>query len=325
VIDYRTFRNTDPPLLIELWNSAFRGRGAVQFASASPLEYFVLAKPYFDPAGLIVAAEGGVAVGIAHAGFGPNGAESDLNTSAGVTCVLGVRPTHRRRGIGSELLRRCETYLASRGAREWLAGPHWPLSPFYLGLYGGSDLPGFLASDADAEPFLLKHGYQAGATTQVLHRRLGRAPVVVDGRFPALRRRYEPQLAPRAGKRSWWRECVLGPLEPLEFCLVDKTTGQVAARSEVWEMTGFRWRWNEPAVGVLGVTVHEGLRRQGLARFLLAQMLRQLQDQYFTIAEVQVAETDEPALRLFRGLGFEPVDRGRVYRKQPVSASPTSA
>src|SRR4051812_14861760 len=164
VIHYRSFRNDDPPALVQIWNEAFTGRGAVKLAHSSPLEFHVYAKPYFDPAGLILAVDEGVPVGFAHAGFGPTPTQSAVGTEAGVICAIAVRPSHRRRGIGTELLRRTEAYLQVRGARAMQAGQRWPLNPFYLGLYGGSDLPGFLASDTDAEPFLTRQGYRVSET-----------------------------------------------------------------------------------------------------------------------------------------------------------------
>src|ERR1700730_4195185 len=109
VIHYRSFRNDDPPALVQIWNEAFTGRGAVKLAHSSPLEFHVFAKPYFDPNGLILALDDRVPVGFGHAGFGPNETQSALGTATGVVCMLGVRPSHRRRGIGSELLRRCES------------------------------------------------------------------------------------------------------------------------------------------------------------------------------------------------------------------------
>src|SRR5438067_1190395 len=81
-------------------------------ATPSTLEEYVFAKPYFDPAGLLLALEDGVPVGFAHGGFGPGADESALSTGTGVVCAVGVRPSHRRRGLGAELLRRCEAYLA---------------------------------------------------------------------------------------------------------------------------------------------------------------------------------------------------------------------
>jgi ribosomal protein S18 acetylase RimI-like enzyme len=315
VVYYRHFRNDDPPGLAEVWNEAFTGRGEVRLRHSSPLENYVFAKSYFDRAGLIVAVEDGKHVGFAHAGFGPNETQTALCKANGVLCTIGVRPSHRRRGIGSELLRRCENYLAANGARVFYAGPRAPFNPFYFGLYGGSDLPGFLESDADADPFLRQHGYHAHATTVVFQRSLVEPLQIADGRFPALRRQFEVRIAPKRGTGTWWQESVLGPVETVEFFLEDKTTAEVVARTSVWEMDGFSWLWNQPAVGIVEIEVREALRRQGLAKFLLTQLLRYLQEQFFGLAEVQADEQNQPALNLFQSLDFQLVDAGRLYKK----------
>jgi ribosomal protein S18 acetylase RimI-like enzyme len=226
-----------------------------------------------------------------------------------------VRAARRRRGVGTELLRAAEHYLTSRGSTTLHAGPLWPLSPFYFGLYGGSDLPGFLLSDPAAGPFLEHHGYQAVKTTLVFQRRLDDSVSIADPRFAALRRRYDVKIIPRTGAGTWWYESVLGLLEPVEFRLEEKLSGMPAARAVVWEMEGYSWRWNHPAVGVLEVQVRTELRRQGFGRFLLTQVLRRLQEEYFGIVEVQTPERNPTAQALFQSLGFEQVDTGHVYRR----------
>jgi ribosomal protein S18 acetylase RimI-like enzyme len=316
VVTYRSFRNNDPPALVEIWNEALGGRGSVRLRNSSPLERFVFAKPYFDPDGLIVAEEGGVRVGFAHAAFGANDQESDLDRTSGVICLLAVRPSYRRRGIGSELLRRSEEYLRKAGAQSIFAGPMRPLNPFYLALYGGSEMPGFLESDQEAGPFLTRHGYRPWDNCLVFHRKLDQPINVADGRFPGIRRRYEVRALPQIPIGTWWQECVLGPLEPVEFRLEEIESGHPVARAAAWEMEGFSWRWNQPSVGVVDLAVREDLRRQGLAKFLLAQILRYLKDQYFGIVEIQTMERNEPAVKLYRGLGFEQVDIGHVYRRE---------
>jgi ribosomal protein S18 acetylase RimI-like enzyme len=279
------------------------------------LENYVFAKPYFDPAGLIMALDENGPVGFAHAGFGSNGPASGLDQHLGLVCLIGVRPSHRRQGIGSELLRRSEEYLQSRGAQSLRAGPMAPCCPFYFGLYGGSDLPGFLGSDTAAEPFLARHGYHVEHNCLVLQRALSQPITIADGRFPALRKRYDVRIVPRAGPGSWWEECTLGPVELVEFHLQDKTTNEVVAQTSVWEMDLFSWRWSQPAVGIREIKVAPELQRQGLAKFLLSQMLRYLQEQYFGLTEVQVPDQNPAALQLFHGLGFEQVDWGRIYQK----------
>jgi ribosomal protein S18 acetylase RimI-like enzyme len=315
VIQYRHFRNDDPPGLAAVWNEALSGRGEVRLRHSSPLENYVFSKPYFDPAGLIVAVDDKVQIGFAHAGFGPNERETALSKANGVICAIAVRPSYRRHGVASKLLEQCENYLATNGARQLFAGPMPPFHPFYFGLYGGSDLPGFLTSDEGAEPFLQRHGYRVHGTTLVFQRSLGDPLTVADGRFGALRRRLELRMAPKSGAGSWFRECVQGPVEMVEFLLVDKTNGDIVARAPVWEMDGFSWRWNQPTVGILSTEVREDLRRQGLAKFLVIQLLKYLQEQFFALVEVQVNEANQVAIHFCQRLGFQQVDVGRLYKK----------
>jgi ribosomal protein S18 acetylase RimI-like enzyme len=315
VVQYRTFRNDDPPRLAQVWNAACTGRGTVQLRHSSPLEHFVFAKQYFDPAGLVLALDGPTPIGFAHAGFGPTSDGGKLSTDKGVICLVGVVPSHRRRGIGSELLRRCEDYLRQCGATDLYAGGMAPLNPFYLGVYGGSDSPGFLLSDAAAEPFLARHGYRTHDVCQVFHCRLNHSYNVVDARFANLRNRFDIRAQARGRPTSWWQAAVLGPSEMLEFSVEEKTTHDIFGRVSVWEMEGFSHRWNESVLGLVDVEVREDNRRQGLGKYLLSQALRYLRDQYFTLAELQVHESSEAGRRLCQSLGFKQVDTGRIYRK----------
>ena len=316
MVEYRSFRNTDPPRLVEVWNDAFTGRGAALLPSSTLLERFVFSKLTFDPAGLIVAHEGNTCVGFAHAGV--VSAES-APPDAGVTSLIGVRRTARRLGVGAELLRRCEEYLRGKGARTLYAGGYWPLDPFYMGLYGGSASAGFLRSDENAEPFLLHAGYRVARRVLVLQRSLEQPVKLFDPRFLTLRQRYEVRLDAPRSLHGPWRESVYGAVDPLEATAVDKQSGEVAARTLLWEMEGFSWRWQRPAVGIFDFEVEPALRRKGLGKFFLVHLLRQLQEQFFVVAELHIDEKDDIGLRIVRSAGFEQVDTGQVYTKDPLA------
>jgi hypothetical protein len=149
----------------------------------------------------------------------------------------------------------------------------------------------------------------------VLQRALTQSIQVVDGRFSDHRRLYDLRIAPRLRASPWWEECVLGPVEIVDFRLENKNTGEVSAWLSVWEMDLFSWRWNQPSVGLLQIEVQGPLRRQGLAKYLLTQTLHYLQDQFFGLSEVHIKPNDAPALKLFHTLGFEEVDSGQQYKK----------
>jgi GNAT superfamily N-acetyltransferase len=84
----------------------------------------------------------------------------------------------------------------------------------------------------------------------------------------------------------------------------------------VWELEGYGWRWGAPAAGILDIQVRPDLRRQGLAKLLIAQILRFVQDQFFGIAEVHAPADRPDAIALCQSVGLEQVDVGTTYLKQ---------
>lgn len=312
VVEYRTFRNTDTPRLVAVWNETFTQRGAPRLVNNSLLERYVLAKPIFDPKGLAVAVLDGKVVGWAHAGMSRNPFNAQ---PVGVICLLGVRPPLRRQGIGSELLKRSEQYLRERGAQTLSAGGHWPNNPFYMGLYGGCESPGFLQSDALAEPFLAKHGYRIEQKIHVLQRKLDQPMKMFDPRFVPMRGRYDLQFGSPRRLMSGWHELVHGWVDPLQFVLHDKQTGGWVARTLVWEMDAFSFYWQRPTVGVFDFEVNPPYRRAGVGRYFLSLIMKYIQEQFFTLVEIQLEETNVPGQDFLRSLDFELVDTGQVFAR----------
>ena len=319
VISFRSFRNTDPPALADVWNESHPARSAYPLRTPALLERWVLSKPYFDPDGLIVAvdeSDNGKVVGYILAGFGPNEDLTALDRTNGVICSLAVRPDARRHRVASQLVHKAEEYLTSHGSTVLRAGPRWPYCPFGFGLYGGTNCPGFLASDTGADPFFRSLGYEPAGTTLVFHKKLDAPISIADGRFGLLRKRYDTQVLRAAGVPSWWHDCVWGTLEPVEFRMLDKLANNfLAARAVVWELEGYGWRWGFPSAGILDIQVRQDLRRQGLAKLLVAQVLRFLQDQFFGVCELQAPSEDAPLVGLCKAATMEQVDVGTTYIK----------
>ncbi|MBX7103081.1 MAG: GNAT family N-acetyltransferase [Gemmataceae bacterium] len=264
---------------------------------------------------MILAFDGETPLGFIHVGFGPNDQQTALDHSTAVICAIAVRPGFRKKGVGTELLNKAEAFARDAGAKVIIGGAARPLNPFYFGVYGGSDAPGFLKSDPTIGSFLEKHGYVERDRYSVLQRRLEVPITVADARFPQLRKRFDVTIQPRTGLGSWWQESVLGPVDPVELRVEDRATRQTAGRALVWEMEGYSYRWNSPAAGILDLNVREDLRRTGLGRFFLAHLLRYLQEQYFGICECQAHSGNAGALRLLQSMGFAPVDVGVTYIK----------
>jgi ribosomal protein S18 acetylase RimI-like enzyme len=312
VVEYRTFRNTDTPRLVAVWNETFTQRGAPRLANNTLFERYVLSKPIFDPKGLMLAESNGAIVGWAHAALSQN----PFNTNkVGVTMLFGVRPAHRRHGIGAELLKRCEQYLRGKGAETLHVGGHWPNNPFYMGLYGGCDSPGILQSDPLAEPFLVKHGYRVDQRIYVLQKKLDQPLRMFDPRFVSMRGRYELQFGSPRRLLSSWHELVHGWVDPLQFVMNDKQSGGWVARTLVWEMDAFSLSWQRPTVGIFDFEVNAPYRRTGVGRYFLSLIMKYIQEQFFTLVELQLEETNEYGLNFLRSLDFEHVDTGQVFTR----------
>ena len=315
-IVYRTFRNTDPPQLVDIWRSQPPERALVQPMSVMLFDQLILAKQYFDPAGLIVAWDGDTAVGFAHAAFGPSDDGSQLATEMGVTHLVMTRPHYQRRGIGRELLSRAEEYLRSRGAGVLYAGGVGHLNGFYLGMYGGSEMPGVLDSSRAAQQFFLAAGYREIDQTLVLHRETATFRPPVDRRVMQLRRTAAVRAAMDPPATSWWDACTMGIFAQARFDVDLKQPATTSvARVSFWMMETMSAAWGCHAAGLVELSTNPEFRRQGLAMYVIGEAILELRNHNIALVETQTMVHNTAALELYKKLGFTEVDRGRVLRK----------
>ncbi|HEY1601187.1 MAG TPA: GNAT family N-acetyltransferase [Pirellulales bacterium] len=316
MIQYRSFRNYDTPQLIDVWRAQPRERGLAQPVSVELFEQIVLSKPYFENDGLILAIDEGVVVGFVHAGFGPTDDGRGVNHRFGVTSLLLVRPNYQQADIGQELLARSESYLRGRGAEVLYAGGIRPLDPFYLGLYGGSELPGVLASNQFANGVFQAGGYLEIDRVIVLQRELTGFRPPVDRVQMQIRRTSVIEETCDARPRSWWEACALDHFQVVSFDLVERDETRPAATARFWILESFAAGWGVQAAGLYELEVAADRRRKGIATFLLADAFRRLVAQGISLIEVQTMTGNAAALALYRKLGFREVDQGIAYRKQ---------
>ena len=247
MVHFRKFRNQDAPGISQVWNESLTGRGAPRLRHSSLLENYVFSKTYFDPKGFFIAQDGDKIIGFAHAGFGPSSNGSSLDRTTGVTSLIAVSPAHQRKGHGSELLRRAESYLREAGSRVLQAGGSWPESPFYFGPMAGRFLR--TVQRRGRASVLRKHGY-------VPARRSWCGSVIStsrwpsDGRFAGFATMRSASSA--SGVTSWYEECVLAR-SVLRFRAGRQS--QRRWRDLVWEMDGIGYKWQMPAIGIVETVV----------------------------------------------------------------------
>lgn len=320
MISYRPFRNTDPPALARIWRAQPPLRGRAPEMSAFRLEELVLSKPYFDPHGLIVAAEHDEPVGFVHAGFGPTDDLSALARRQGVVSMLLVQDDARHDEIANALLGQSEAYLRQAGAESFIAGGAGVNCPFYLGLYGGSRLPGILDSDTALRDFYLRHGYTPSDHVSVLHRELASFRPVTDRTQVQIRRSTQLEIVEDPPARNWWEACTLGCYEQIAVRMEPKDQGQPWASARFWSMGPLGQSWGVNAVGLIDIEVDPSRRGGGVATCLLGESLRPLAQRGIALVEAQVSDSNAAALRLLRRLGFVQVDAGTVLTKNVTGA-----
>lgn len=315
MIRFRPFRNTDPPALCEIWRSQSPRRGLTSSVSPILLDRYVLSKPYFDRFGLIVAEDDERPIGFAHAGLGPEIAGGN-QSERGVLSMVMTRPTRQTETLAHELIGRAEQYLRDNGVRQCTAIGSGNLCPYYLGLYGGSALPGVLQSDSGLHTTFTDCGYEPQAELIVWQRQMATFRPPVDRKLMQVRRQFivEPQIDPPA--RSWWDACIFVGHDLTEFAIRQRSSGDRVGRALFWEMEPIASSWGVHAAGIVDISVEPDYRRRGLATFLLGESLRQMQSQGVTLVEVQSNADDLAAQGLLLKLGFTPIDRGTLLVKQ---------
>lgn len=315
MIRFRPFLNSDSPGLAMVWNSQPPLRGRLSRMTPAILEQYVLAKPYFDPRGLIVAVDDGTIVGFVHAGFCPGERAGELDRTSGLICQLLVHPQAATSPVATELLRRGEDYLRGDGAAGFLGGAAGSRAPYYLGLYGGCNLPGVLVGDSAMIAALRETGYVEHHHYRVLQRELSGFRAPVDRQLVQLRRQFRLAQAAESPSGSWCEACTYSWADPLRFAVMNLNTDEVLATLMFWDMEPLSSSWGIRAMGLLEARCETACPQENLLPCFLGEAMRLFQEQGMALVEVQAAEPETALIEGCWRLGFREIDRGIQFRK----------
>ncbi len=318
VFRFRPFLNSDPPHLAAIWRSQPPQRGLLQPVTAPLLEYGVFSKLHFDRQGLIVALRDERPVGFVHAGFGPSDDGLSLDTSMGTTHILMVDAAERETTLPDELLAASEEYLRNRGATVIYAGGINPLNSFYLGLYGGSEIPGILQTDVLFQAACMRRGYQEIDRVRIMQCDLVRVRPPVSRELRLIKRTMQAVETIDPPPKTWWEACVWGSLQRDVFQLVETPGGRIVAEAAFWDMQPLSAGWGMSTAGLFDLYVPLELRRRGYASYLLGEAIRVLRRRGVATIEAQTMASNEASTAYYAKLGFTEIDHGVVYRKPPM-------
>ena len=314
-MQYRSYHNSDPPRLHQLWHSCGLGRNAAEGFSCDVYELFACSQPYFDRKGLILALDGDRVVGYVHASFAVNSTETALDPKQGIIAAIMVHPAYRRKKIGTELLRLAEQYLQTRGSASIEAGGGLNRNGFYCGIYGGLEPSGFCGSAAAWKEFLGASGYGPGEETFVMRRDLLESRDPVNAKLLRHRRHLNLVITDRPSQESWWWFVRFGHLDSLRFELQEKANKEVVASGQIIGMDLFIPKWGVRSVGIREIFVPESQRRHGYAQALVLEICRRLRGESVQLVEAHVRSDARPVIDLFTSAKFELNDRLVTFRK----------
>jgi hypothetical protein len=279
-------------------------------------ENIVLAKPYFDRQGLIVACDGARPIGFVHAGFGPKADHQAVDYSEGTICQLLTVSHPQQPTTALELLAAGEDYLRKHGAKTLYAGCATPFNPFYLGLYGSSKVPGVLTSDLPARELFSAGGYVDAATRLLVHRTISEYKPPITGQYLQVKRKFVVTQVGEVLPRNWWDNCVWSNAVWQRFQLAARESAEPLIAATFWEIQPLSQAWGVRTIGLVSIEDTPEARAAGLTLFLLSEAIRNFSEQKLASFEAQCAVEDTTLVAIYKQLGLTEYDRGMLLRKE---------
>jgi ribosomal protein S18 acetylase RimI-like enzyme len=256
------------------------------------------APSYFDPAGLLIAYRGERPVGYAHGTFGkPVAPGAGLNYGVGNVRALFFPPDDVE--AGRVLLDHLLAYLTGRGATDLQGWGSFAGYPFYRGLYLGTE-PVLSTSHAQAIIRLVQAGFSVNQYSIFLKRPMEALPPAASASPPV-----DLAEAPLGFSTTWDAETWAG-LEPMQTTAWrgDRQVAQIT-----WALLhDLTPKHGRPVGSIAALRVDDNCRRQGIARTLVLEVMRQCY--HAGAREVAVATTQENtgALHTYYACGFEEIE-----------------
>ncbi|EAQ77078.1 hypothetical protein [Blastopirellula marina] len=306
LIEVRRFLNSDPPKLVEIWNSQPLGAQLAQPMTVGSMETYVFAKPYFRPETCLVAVDQGQIVGFAHVALARDlnhQIESAAYAYLSLTLVAGHADYA---AVTSALLDQAESMAKEAGAAQLITGGAPPLGPFYFGLAGGSHNLGVPSTFEVLRQQLDQRDYQVVGEYLAMRSNIHGFRPAVSREMMQIRRSFSVEANFSPPPLDWLNSCIYMHFERSQFDLIPKLNSAVAASATFIDLPHYSQLWGVHAAALVTVEALED-GDQAKANYLLGEALRQLAETGVGRIETQVDKEDLAAYAMLRTLGFDEV------------------
>jgi len=283
--------------------------------STSEFEMFVLSRPYFEAAGLIVATDDNTnqIIGFTHCGFGPADPTTFCRSVDKSLGTIALVCSGADESLQHALVQAGITHLKSQGAGVIYAGGRFPLNPFYWGLYGGSEFSGILAVESGLHAALVRNGFAESARSVLFEFNLaGAEPRHIKN--IVLKRDSQLSIIEDDSLGCPWTELAIEPFHPMNVEIRKRHDKATVASAVLWPMLLYGRRDLRSRIGLISVDVAPENRRQGYGRLVVTEAIKCAMELSYDVMCVQTDATNLPAIKLYEAIGFKQVETASLYR-----------
>ena len=310
----RSFRNTDVPSICDVWNAHHAASGVHCPMDALRLEWFALAKPYFDAHNFLLCEnEVGEIDGFLHFGHVSNSDQSNLHASKLGIWAFCVRPHGNEDRVGSELLKTFMELATQQKSEQIVFRPVLPDSAFYLSIGPADAMVSVLSQEVRVCKWLAKVGFRPTVPTCMWELELLEYKPPIDRMQIQIRRTATVNQQLEEPSLPWWQACVLGHTAPTAYHLIHRTQNRLICDALFWSLSPELQSQQSQVVWLWPLKENEEPQQQDFLTFLLAESLRQYQEARIDLARTATAADEQANTHILRKLGFRPSENGMIF------------
>jgi hypothetical protein len=312
----RSFKNTDPPFLAQIWNEQPRLAGLAVGLSAAHLEAHLFAKPYFNGEHFLVATEvidnKEIPLGFLHWSFALSSSPCQIDERVAAVGMVMAEPNQMDSDVCKDLLAQAESDAAAKNAKVMLGMEAWPIAPFYHGLYGGSLPAGVLAEDTPRWQLFAANGYLPGKKYQHLKLNIRSFRQPVSRGQMQIRRQSRTESLP--ADDTWKCVCRFGELPRFGVALFSKSGSGSIAQVRFWEMSPMDRSQGVKLLGVESIAADSNCSADQLA-FLTGDAVMHAKRLGYEELWITISQDDSRLLEATNLLGFEKFTTSTSFTK----------